>query len=456
MEALDVEGVFWLAQRPDNQVAGRLTFDAQNGVELSLIGTFHDVDEILSSHSGQSITLTDRELLGTNDRSVRIIGSTTKGSVTIDDCSVVGSSFTLGSTHHIPHQKYDGLAVFLNAQFEDECAPPEISGIKVSIRNLEHWLSKSGVRVVFLQGDDTSPVRLDRIDIDLPDNLALDTGTDELEFSFQGVLRGDHIAETIIEQNCQFTICKSEMHPYEDLLKVCTSLQDLITIGLDEPSVITSMSVRLPRPNSSENGDEEAAQWVRLYTKLLGTDIKPRKKSLDAINTLFSFDDIGGMDGVRGWLEVARRFDVVVGSLMRHWYIPSMYAQDRFFNSVVAAEAMARIRIGEQDVNLRRELTELAEYAGDVFSTLVGDVETWSRSVVRVRVNNIVHIGLRQDIGRPVLYLLSESLYFLVVFCLLRECGVSNDALSKIGGREKVRRLSSQISNIDWQSVFNA
>ena len=144
---------------------------------------------------------------------------------------------------------------------------------------------------------------------------------------------------------------------------------------------------------------------------------------------------------MRRWMKVAYRFESVIGSLMRHWYIPSMYAQDRFFNSVVAAEALARIRTGQQSIKLQRELTTLASYAGEVFSSIVDDIDSWSRCVVRIRDNNVAHIGLRANVESSVLYYLSESLYFLVVLCLLRKCEVSSETLARIRDRERARRL---------------
>ena len=449
MDALDIEGVFWLAQNPDDNAAGHLTFDAQNGVELNLIGSIRDVNKIMARRAGQRVSIANKDFLGARDNSVRIYGSTTKGPVTIEDCSFVGGSFPFGGPQRIPHEKYDGRAVFLGEHLSSDTAPLEFAGIKVSIRNLEYWVSKSGIRVVFNQENDCDKARLKGIDIDLPDNLAATTSTEEFKFSFEGKLHGDRIVQTIVDQKCHFSLLPTEPRSYESLLKACTSLQDLVTIGLDEPSVITAVSLRMPRSNASGDSDQGSSDWIRLYAKVLGSDIQPRKKSINDFNTIFTFDNIDGMAGVVQWMSVANRFDAVIGSLMRHWYIPSMYAQDRFFNSVVSAEALARIRTQEQNVNLRIELSELARMAGDVFSSIVGDVDSWSRNVVRVRDNNIVHIGLRKNIDSSRLYFLSESLYFLVVICLLRECGVPDEALAGIRSRERFHRLAAQVGSLN-------
>ena len=293
MEALDIEGVFWLAQNPDDQVAGRLTFDAQNGIELDLIGAFNDINNVMTLRADQGISITDKEFFNRRADSIRIYGSTTKGPVTIDDCSPVGSSFTIGGQRQIPRQTYDGRVVLLGAQLDHEDTLPGFTGIKASIRNLEHWVSKSGVSIMFTQDHDSGSPRLDRIDIDLPESLVSTTGSEELKFSFRGVLRGDHIVETVVEQNCQFSMCTTEPRAYEALLKACTSLQDLITIGLDEPSVITSVSVRLSRSKPSAETGQCTSEWVRLYAKLLGSDIEP-ERNRSMLSTRYSHSMILG------------------------------------------------------------------------------------------------------------------------------------------------------------------
>ena len=42
VERLDVNGLFWLVDKPDDKVAGRLRFDPTEGARLDLIGKFKD------------------------------------------------------------------------------------------------------------------------------------------------------------------------------------------------------------------------------------------------------------------------------------------------------------------------------------------------------------------------------------------------------------------------------
>ena len=86
--------------------------------------------------------------------------------------------------------------------------------------------------------------------------------------------------------------------------------------------------------------------------------------------------------------------------------------------------------------------------SGDTFEALVDDVKSWSREVVQVRVNQIVHRGLRGDIDGSRLYDLTESLYYLVVLCLLRECGVSENAFSNIKQHQIFKQLGHRLRGL--------
>ena len=69
MERLEIEGHFWLPDRPDDRVAGTLTFDPADGSELALIGA-------LDSQLPLS----------------RILGLASDGIYTLDDCFLVNES----------------------------------------------------------------------------------------------------------------------------------------------------------------------------------------------------------------------------------------------------------------------------------------------------------------------------------------------------------------------------
>ena len=159
-------------------------------------------------------------------------------------------------------------------------------------------------------------------------------------------------------------------------------------------------------------------------------------------NAMFTFDDIGGMEGVFKWLEVASRYRVVVGTLVGNMYAPSPYAESEFFNACTAAEAFRRIQLRKQNLNLSKELPVLTRHAGNVFKELVGDVDKWVKRVVQTRINVVVHRGLRSGADAYDVVWLAESLHLLVVLCLLAECGVQKKASERVKGSRRHYRLT--------------
>ena len=113
MENLDVTGTFWRAGKPDRKVSGRLTFNDADGLELSLIGSLHDPKEVLSRHTGPVVSVPLDELYSLDSESIRILGETPKGYVTLDGCwRKSGSS---------PSQEvYDSETAFLGAHFDED------------------------------------------------------------------------------------------------------------------------------------------------------------------------------------------------------------------------------------------------------------------------------------------------------------------------------------------------
>ena len=160
---------------------------------------------------------------------------------------------------------------------------------------------------------------------------------------------------------------------------------------------------------------------------------------------LFTFDDIGGLDGIAKWLKTSARFRQVIDSLLSHWYLPDIYTDNRLLNMIIAAEALERIRLQKQDLNFREALIDLAGVAGNPFRVIVEDVSTWASEIVRIRTRNLVHRGLHGNLEGLRPYYLSESLYLLVVLCLLRECGITEETLTKVQGHQAFGRLAREL-----------
>ena len=432
MQNLDVVGNFWLARKPGRRVAGRLTFNESDGLELNLIGSLHDPEEVLAQRTGPVIRVPLDELYGLDSEPVRILGETTNGDVTLDNCLRKSGKFPLIGTSRVPQEVYHSDVAFLGAHF-GEGEPLVFNGFSLSIQTLEHWIGLSAVSIELDYDENSKQIEQVRI-IDKPrGKLAAKTSLGDLELSFESVLVGDHISESTIRQKRALKLRFSESRTLQDTLRVCTSLQDLVTIGIGAPVSINGISLM-------GNDTDRAINFV---AQLIGAANQEENKPPHPGEMLFTFEAIGGLEGLAKWLDISDKYQLVIDALLSPQYRPPWYTEHRFFDAITAAETLARIRQREEHIN-RYKLKQLGHEAGPEFEALVGDVDQWTDLVWDARRDNLLQRGLREGKRLP-LHLLADSLYFLVILCLLRECGVGDDTLANIQKHRKFRSLAEEL-----------
>ena len=432
MKNVDVVGNFWLVRKPGRKVAGCLTFNDTDGLELNLIGSLNDPEEVLAQQPGSAINVPLDELYGLNSEPVRILGETTIGDVTLDKCSSKSGKFPLIGSSRLPQEVYHSDVALLGAHF-DEGEQLVFNGVTLSIQNLEHWIGLSAVSIELDYDENSKEIEQVRIIYTPREKIAAKAGLGELALSFESVLVGDHIVESTIRQKRAIEIRFTESRSLEDALRVCTSLQNLVTIGIGSPVSINGVS--LLRTDTDRPID--------FVAQLIGAASREGHKPPHPREMLFTFEGFGGLDGLTKWLEVADKYQLVIDMLLSPVYRPPWYIEHRFFDAITAAETLARMRQGEEHIN-RHKFKQLAVEASTEFETLVGDVDKWADRVLDARRDKLVHRGFREG-ERPPLGLFTESLYFLVILCLLRESGASDDTLASIQKHKRFQFLAKEL-----------
>jgi hypothetical protein len=461
MKPLDVDGHFWLAARPEEQIAGRLTFDVSNGAELNLIGSFDEPDRTFGKR------LPPR----------RILGVAGKQLLTLDECTDFGSSIEIPGTYR---QRYRPETIFAGAHFSDD-EPLEFSAITVSVRHLEHWIGRSAVRSEITKADASGEISEMRLMLTPIEPSTVSTSQGELELGFRWGLRGDHFVESTVTQACYLRLHTQAPTSFRQLVKACMALQHVVTLGVDVTAPITALRVWHPQRSRTHPSGEILHEPIDVYTRLHGGDAPEAERARMPHEMLFTFDDLGGLPAVTRWLDVSVRLEPVVGALLSHRYVPQLYAENRLQNAVFAAETFDRLRFPNEalpvaeaqarvdeilaaapsahrewlrgqleysnEPRFRRRLLRLAEHAGEAFRTLVHDVKAWAAAVTNTRNRAVVHRNTAHEPeGLPwSLYLLSESTYFLVVLCLLRECVAPEATLLKVQEHRRFRWLAEQL-----------
>ena len=422
MNRLDVDGLFWLVNEPNDKVAGRLRFDPVEGARLGLIGKFRDFIpsgrnppvHINALAGGRLLTL-----LNCHFEQVKV--------------EYVGEGQS-GLTRH--EYRSD---LFLDGLHRDKSEPMQIKKTLLHLRYLEKWIHALSTGPIGYEdrADDLPRISHEFDVFKRVDVMSLSDG--ELGLSYGQVKYGDQFLELIVRQNCYFDLRLEGLWPFDKIMDWCWMLQDLVTLGCDYPSAVTGVTFEHAQQN--DDAADESRPSVRPYMRTTGHYTNVSYEKMSAGSVMFTYNDIGGMEGVSEWLKVASRFRVVVGSLVGNLYAPSPYPEIRFFNACTAAEAFQRVKLGKQRINLFTELLVLAQQVGDVFKGLVGNVDDWAKQVVQSRNNSVAHPGLHDEVYAHALDWLADSLHLLVVLCLLEECGVREKAEERIKNSSRAYRI---------------
>ena len=419
MEQTTLDGHFWHADSPEHQVAGTLHFGGADSAELSLIGSL-DPSGFLGNSTGDVI---------------RIIGEAQGKVLTLDSCFLVSHKLYGGTDLH---ERYYVGSILSGARFSAYDSL-EFVAANLSIQHLDEWCGRS-----YIGNDGTYSSKGEgAITYTRPPSSSIRTYFGELELRCNFTLHSDRFKQSV-EQTYDFTIRLDEAQPLREVMQLGSALQDLLTICADTTAAITRFSLRHSEVKRESPSGDIKHRPIELHVQHRGNHALSDNTRILYPRMLATFDQLGGIDGVGRWLACALKYEGVLSALLSHHYIPMMYTDNRFGNVVTAAEALTRIRCGKQNINLRPALKSLALEAGEPFRAIVQDVNSWTKRIVTTRTNNVVHRGLHEN-EAPDLYALSESVYFLVVMCLLRECGVDIDTSTNIGKTQAFTQLSSDL-----------
>ena len=436
MKSFDTDGQFWTDGRPERKVAGRLRYSDADGVVLDLIGSLHNPMAVLDEQSGPDKSLPLDDLFNLHAEPVRILGETPEGSVTLENCLRTNGDFPLAKTIEHYRETYKATVASIGGSLPSS-TEATFAECRVIIDNLADWVRRSLINSGGGQQLTSGAEYTTTYTIRHRETFQTPTAFGSMELFRGSGFRVEGFKETVFTQNCQLRLLYDPAQTRSQVVSMCTKIQDLVTIGLSAPASIESIAVSL-------SGSDES---INLYGQLASSKVEIDKRRPRFGGNLFDFNDIGGINGLASWIDVTGKYHAVVSHLVSHWYQEPLYVETRFNTLVIAAESMLRIRHGEHKVDLRKGLNELANEVGQPFLDLVGDVDAWAQKVVVARINNVVHRGLREH-DRPPLYVLSQSLYFLTVLCLLRECGVKSATFDRIQHSQPYLLLSDQLKSI--------
>lgn len=314
MEQLDIDGLFWLINKPDDKVAGRLRFDPVEGARLGLIGKFKDF--VPSGHNPP----------------VHMNAIAGGRLLTLLNCYFerVRAEYPGGGQSGLTRHEYRS-DFLLDGLHRPNSEPLQINNVLLHLRYLEQWVHALSTKPIGYEDRANALPRIshefhafDRVE-------AVDVGAGEFGLSLGQAMYGDPALELTIRRNCYFDLRLKEPWPFGKAMEWCWMLQDLVTLGCDYPSVVTGLTFE--HPQQSGEATSEKRLPVRPFMRSVGHYNDASYDSMSVGSAMFTCHDIGGIEGVSRWLEATRRFRVAVGTLVSNLYAPSPYPENAFFNA---------------------------------------------------------------------------------------------------------------------------
>ena len=277
MEAFDVDGLFWMEEVPEEQVAGRLRFEPQTGASLELIGAFTRPEP------------TD-ELGG----SLRMHGLAGNKLVTLENC------VRSGRTREWPgpgRERYRVSFILSGAHLNG----PDLShftAVHLRMRHLDQWAYRPGRFVDITSNDSEHMTRRLTIAYDPIETVVASTELGDLELSFP-ITTTQEFAELELTQSCSLGIRFLERHTLRYVLSLCASLQNLITICVDAPAIISDISLsHADLVLADSAGVEPTYRPLQLHTRLQGGSAATSRDDILQQNML--------LDSGRHWWVICR------------------------------------------------------------------------------------------------------------------------------------------------------
>jgi hypothetical protein len=451
MESFTGDGVFW-REGDDEQLAGTLTYTDEEGVRLDLLGAFGGV-----------------EAMQPQDEVPRILGVAGNTVVTLLD--PIQSNFQMNAPG-ILRQSFRARVLLADAHLTE--ADLSFSSVLVRVNNLPAWVARSAVTVEMAVPEDGVPNFVKYTLTPLESDRAPIAGGGEIEVGFSWTAGGDHRSESYFKQDTYIEVTSPEPMPLDRVFQVAGRVRDLVTLAANDSCELEELVVRHPSVKMAHPLAKKL-KGIGIYAQMAGSERKPSKRL--PWEMLFSYEQIGGAAGVAKWLTIAEDLQAVLGSLMSVRYAERIYTENRLQNVALAAETYHRIRFSNEalpsdehrelvarilgavapgdhdwlaarltysnEPNLRRRLVELSDFAGDPFRDFVGDARRWSHVITTVR-NGLTHFQGKEPDFEGVYYL-AESVYVLLLVCLLREAGVSEDLLASVPENRHINWLKEHV-----------
>jgi len=454
IEEFEYKGIWWLPDRPKEQIAGILRFTPNEGAILDLIGSFKDIKDMSKVFEPEFI-----------------LGISTNGeNITLHKCLEIKSSFSIPG---IPTSSFHANLVFIGAHFH-RLEDIKFKSMSVHYLHLEEWANISGFDENLWDKEGVLTVRYkspEPFQANISDELKISIKSQATEMSLSVAPK-----QATIKEKTEIKVETSEDKPFEDYRKIMAHIQNFLTLAVTElvhPTAIQGITSL----NEEMMNNKTHYPPVKIVYRL--PDIPKPPKTLLESDMLFTFGDISDRFEVflKKWFEKADLLQPVYDLYFGTLYNPHMYLEHRFLSLIQAIESLHRRIHGGQylpneeykdvynallsaipdrvptelkerlkeylkygnELSLRQRLKGVFDKYHETLNAFIEDKKAFIQKVVDTR-NYLTHydedLEERAASGAD-LYHLTQKLKLLLEICLLTELGFSSAEIKGLFSRNR-------------------
>ncbi|MFJ6389089.1 HEPN domain-containing protein [Streptomyces sp. NPDC091972] len=455
MEPFESEGLFWLPEAEEQQIAGKISFTHSEGVKLYLIGGFSEFQSFTNLNDVARFPI--------------IHGVAGKRYLTLQDCT--RSSYRIEFPGML-REDYRAVTLFAGQTLltsDDQ----HFTEVTVRFNNLWDWTQRTIISQNYTFDSD-SKLTSATLTLTPLETEEHEIAGGKLALISRWNIPGGQQQDRGFEQDFSLRLTYDDPVDLAHIRNDVATLQDLISATSDSACLPTDISLWI---TEESDGSTETAR-LNLYGQQSAQSMTQKSNSVEF---LLHLDEIGGLPAIGRWLDFLRDRRIVLGLALSSRY-RAMYVENKFFNAVSSAETLHRMEfpnhvmptadykefrdllvgyvpeehrrwLKEQlafsnEPRLRGRIKELAEFCG-LPAVLECDADQWARAVTNTR-NRMVHHDDRKGprASNAQFYWMSESLQLLVLLCLAKFCKFQDGYLAKIKASDTVDLIARRVREL--------
>ena len=442
-DTLELRGRWWLPEHEYHQVFGTLTWSADDGGTLHLHDELKPVvwlDNVLADGAVQKY----RDDRGEFQRTYPLIfGRAGNRAYTLLD------SFRLTAREYDEENRTEKVHVnrFLDGAWFDDADELRVDRVAITMRHLTGWVDHSGLEVTWTSADEGDEDVFGVVTARTLPAFVTQHGrmTVRLTQGLKGT--GDHMHDLGFAQWWSLRLRQPEPDPLHTFVDAASDFQDLVSIAVGKTAQFENVVLHHPDvPLLSVAGTpirdlrDDITYYIRWSNRTAPSD--PVKRH----DMYFTFDDLGGIDGIGRWLAVAANYRTELGRVMATRYREGMVLEDRIMNVSAALDSFDKHRRGTgKRTKYATRIDHCVTLAGQPFLDLIViDPAVWVDRVVTTRDDLAHHRERFRTDGSVGDHLLAEQLFWLFAICMLRLSDAPDDVYARISKHAQIRWLTER------------